>query len=42
MVLVFNTPKKLMVDYYADGDYAGLWVHENHQDPFFGVGIDLW
>ena len=27
--LVFNTPKKLVVDCYADADFAGLWGHEN-------------
>ena len=31
--LVFNPYKKLVVDCYADADYAGLWGHENPQDP---------
>ena len=32
-VLVFNPSKKLVVDCYADAYFAGLWVHENPQDP---------
>ena len=31
--IVFNTHKKLVVDCYADADFAGLWVNENPQDP---------
>ena len=31
--LVFNPSKKLVVDCYADADFAGLWGHENPQDP---------
>ena len=31
--LVFNPSKKLVVDCYADEDFAGLWGHENSQDP---------
>ena len=31
--LVFNTSKKLVVEYYADADFAVLWGHENPQDP---------
>ena len=27
-VLVFNPYKKLVVDCYADADFAGLWGHE--------------
>ena len=34
-VLVFNPSKKLVVDCYADADFAGLWIHENSQDPVF-------
>ena len=30
--LVFNPPKKLVVDCYADADFAGLWGHEDPQD----------
>ena len=30
--LLFNLPKKLMVDRYADADFAGLWGHEDPQD----------
>ena len=33
--LVFNPSKKLVVDCYADADFAGLWGHENPQDPIF-------
>ena len=31
--LVFNPPKKLVVDFYADAKFAGMWGHENSQDP---------
>ena len=31
--LVFNPSKKLVVDCYADADFAGLWVHEDPQHP---------
>ena len=31
--LVFNPYKKLVVYCYVDADFAGLWVHENLQDP---------
>ena len=31
----FNPSKKLVVDYYADADFAGLWGHKNPQDPIF-------
>ena len=31
--LVFNTYKKLVVGFYADADFLGLWGHENPQDP---------
>ena len=41
--LVFNPSKKLVVDCYADEDFAGLWGHGNNQDPIFiGVELDLW
>ena len=30
---MFNPSKKLVVDCYADADFAGLWGHENPQDP---------
>ena len=30
--IVFNPSKKLVVDCYADADFAGLWGHEDHQD----------
>ena len=29
-VLVFNPSNKLVVDFYADADFTGLWGHENH------------
>ena len=31
--LVFNPPKKLVVDFYADAYFAGLQGHANPQDP---------
>ena len=31
--LEFNPYKKLVVDFYADVDFVGLWGHENCQDP---------
>ena len=31
--LVFNISKKLVVECYADADFAGLWEHENLQEP---------
>ena len=31
--LVFNPSKKMVVGCYADADFAGLWVHEDPQDP---------
>ena len=30
--LVFNQSKKLVVDCYADADFAGLWGHKNNQE----------
>ena len=33
--IVFNPYNKLVVDCYADADFAGLWVHEDPQDPIF-------
>ena len=33
--LVFNPPNTLVVDFYADAYFAGLWGHENPQDPIF-------
>ena len=30
---MFNPSNKLVVDCYADADFAGLWGHENPQDP---------
>ena len=31
--IVFNPSKKLVVDCYADAKFAGLWEHEDPQDP---------
>ena len=31
--LVFNPSKKLVVDCYRDEIFAGLWGHEDPQDP---------
>ena len=31
--LVFNPSNKLVVDCYADADFAGLWGHEDPQYP---------
>ena len=31
--MMFNPPNKLVVDFYADADFALLWGHENPQDP---------
>ena len=31
--LEFNLYKKLVVDCYSDVYFAGLWGHENPQDP---------
>ena len=27
--LVFNPSEKMVVDFYADADFVGLWGHEN-------------
>ena len=32
IVLVFNSSKKMVVDCYADADFAGLWGDENPED----------
>ena len=31
--LLFNPSTKLVMDCYADVDFAGLWGHKNPQDP---------
>ena len=31
--LLFNPSNKYLVDCYADADFAGLWGHEDPQDP---------
>ena len=31
-VIVFNPSKKMVVDFYADAYFAGLWGYENPQD----------
>ena len=28
-----STHKKMIVDFYADADFVGIWVHENTQEP---------
>ena len=33
--LVFNPSKKLVVECYADVDFAGLWGYENSHDPIY-------
>ena len=33
--LVFNPSNKVVVDCYDDADFAGLWGHEDRQDPIF-------
>ena len=37
--LVFNPPNKLVVDCYANAKFAGLWEHENPQDPICASSI---
>ena len=37
--LMFNPSKKLVVDCYADADFAGLWGHEDPQDPICARSI---
>ena len=39
--LVFNPSKKLVVDCYAYADFAGLWGHENPQDPICASSRNL-
>ena len=31
--LLYNLSRKMVVDFYADADFAGLWGHENPKDP---------
>ena len=35
--LFFNPSKKLVVDCYAVADFAGLWGHEDPQDPICAI-----
>ena len=35
--MVFNPPKKLVVDCYTGAGFAGLWGHENIQDPIYAM-----
>ena len=35
--LVFNSSNKLVVDCYADSDFAGMWGHEDTQDPICAI-----
>ena len=37
-VIVFNQPKKLVVDCYYDADFAGLWGSSR---PIFMIGVEL-
>ena len=37
--IVFNPPKKMVVYFYADADFAGLWGHENLQEPICARSI---
>ena len=37
--LVFNPSKELVVDCYTDADFAGLWRHEDPQDPICAISI---
>ena len=37
--LVFRSFKELVVDCYADADFARLWGYENHQDPICDMSI---
>ena len=41
--LVFNPSKELVVDFYDDADFAGLWGHESPHTLFvLGVELGLW
>ena len=41
--LVFNPSKKLVVDCYADADFAGMWGNGDPKTRFvLGVELDLW
>ena len=31
--LVFNPSNKMVVNFYAGADFAGMWGYENPQDP---------
>ena len=43
MVYCLIHPKQIVVDCYADANFAGLWGHENPQDPIvILVELDLW
>ena len=35
--LVFNPSKKLVVGFYADADFSGLWGNEDPQGPTFAM-----
>ena len=37
--LVLRPSEKLVVDCYADADFAGLWGHEYPQDPICARSI---
>ena len=36
--MVFNSPNKIVVDYYVDVGFSLLWGHDNPQDPIFNKG----
>ena len=40
-VLVVNPYKKLVVYFYVDADFEGLWGNENPQDPIFSRSRNL-
>ena len=37
--LVINPSNKMVVDFYADADFAGLWGHEKPQEPIYARSI---
>ena len=39
--LVFNPSNKLVVDFYADAYFTGMWVHENPQNPICDTSITV-
>ena len=39
--MVFNPSNKLVVDFYADAYFTGMWVHENPQNPICDTSITV-